>query len=132
MTAENAASTLPSSILIVDGEIVARHVIADYLRHCGYAVVEAANKSEALTALLEPTLSIDVVLCEVTAMGSQNCFELSTWVRKNRPELEVKLVGGLEMAAETAAELCEIGPNLGRPYEPSAGVDYIKRSRARR
>ncbi len=132
MTTGPATNAIPASILIVDGEIVARHVIADYLRHCGYAVVEAASKSEALMALVEPTLSIDVVLCEVTALGSQNCFELSTWVRKNRPELEVKLVGGLEMAAETAADLCEAGPNLGRPYEPSAGVDYIKRSRARR
>lgn len=130
--AEPAATAVASSILIVDGEIVARHVIADYLRHCGYAVVEAATIDEALIALREPTLSIDVILCEVTALGSRGCFELSNWVRKNRPELEVKLAGGLEMAAETAAELCESGPNLGRPYEPSAVVDYIKRLRAGR
>jgi hypothetical protein len=53
-------------------------------------------------------------------------------VRANRPELEVKLAGGLEMTAETAAELCENGPHLKKPYEPSAIVDYIKRLRASR
>lgn len=132
MTTGPATAEIASSILIVDGEVVARHVIADYLRHCGYAVVEAANTSEALVALLEPTLSIDVILCEVTALGSQSCFELSNWVRKNRPELEVKLAGGLEMAAEAAGELCENGPTLRRPYDSSAVVDYVKKLRASR
>src|SRR4051794_39937856 len=27
--------------LIVDGDVIARTVIADYLRHCGYRVIEA-------------------------------------------------------------------------------------------
>ena len=132
MTDGQAEAASAAAILIVDGEIVARHVIADYLRHCGYAVVEAGNVSEALIALNEPTISIDVILCEVTALGPQSCFELANWVRTNRPELEVKLAGGLEMAAETAAELCENGPHLGRPYELSAVVDYVKRLRASR
>jgi CheY-like chemotaxis protein len=132
MTADPAAEPVPSSILIVDGDIVSRHVIADYLRHCGYAVVEAANTDEAFIALGEPTLSIDVILCDVSALGSRSGFELANWVRANRPELEVRLAGGVEMAAQTAAELCESGPHLERPYEPLAVVDYIKRLRASR
>jgi CheY-like chemotaxis protein len=132
VSVQASAEPIPSSILIVDGDIIARHVIADYLRHCGYAVTEAATTEEALLALCEPTLSIDVILCEVTALGSQNCFQLATWVRHNRPELEVKLTGGLEMAAETAADLCEAGPQGRRPYDPSGVVDYVKRLRASR
>ena len=122
----------PQSILIVDGDIVSRHVLADYLRSCGYAVVEAANTDEAMIALGEPTLSIDVVLCDVYAVGSQNGFGLSTWVRANRPDLEVRLAAGVDVAAQTAAQLCEVGPQLKRPYEPEAVVDYIKRLRAHR
>lgn len=132
MTSDHCARTAPSSILIVDGDIVSRHVIADYLRHCGYAVIEAVNIEEALIALGEQTFSIDVILCEVTVVDSQDCFELAKWVRAQRPELEVKLAGGLEMTAQTAAELCESGPHLKRPYEPSAVVDYIKQLRASR
>lgn len=132
MTADPAAELIPSSILIIDGDIVSRHVIADYLRHCGYAVVEAANTDEAFIALGEKTLSIDVILCDISALGSRSGFELASWVRTNRPELEVRLAGGVEMAAKTAAELCETGPHLKRPYEPEAVVDYIKRLRASR
>lgn len=132
MTSNDASMPVASSILIVDGDIVSRHVIADYLRHCGYSVVEAANTDEAFLGLAELTLSIDVILCDVSALGSKSGFELALWVRTNRPELEVKLAGGAEMAAQTAAELCEIGPHLKRPYEPEAVVDYIKRLRASR
>lgn len=132
MTHETATAQAGPAILIIDGDIVSRHVIADYLRQCAYAVMEAATTKEAMIALAEPTLSIDVILCEVTAVGSQSCFELASWVRKNRPELEVKLAGGLEMAVQTAAELCEMGPHLKRPYEPTAVIDYVRRLRASR
>lgn len=121
-----------ASVLVVDADIVSRHVIADYLRDCGYAVVEAATIDEAFVALKEPTLSIDVILCDVSALGSQLGFGLASWVRTNRPELEVKLAGGTDMAAENAAELCENGPQLRRPNSPEAIVDYIKRLRASR
>lgn len=132
MTTDHVPEPSPSSILIVDGDIISRHVIADYLRHCAYAVVEAANTDEAFVALREPTLTIDVILCDVSALGSRNGFELASWVRSNRPELEVRLAAGAEVAAQTAAELCESGPHLARPYEPEAVVDYIKRLRASR
>ena len=128
----NEPLPLVSSVLIVDGDIVSRHVIADYLRHCSYAVVEAANLDEAYIALAEPTLSIDVILCDVSSLGSQGGFALATWVREHRPELEVRLAGGAQMAAETAAELCESGPQLGRPYDPDEVVSYITRLRASR
>ena len=121
-----------ASVLIVDGDVISRHAIADYLRHCGYAVVEGANTDEALHALKELSLGIDVILCDVSAVGSRSAFELSTWVQSHRPELEVRLAGNLESAAKSAAQLCESGPNIVRPYEPQAVVDYIKQLRARR
>jgi hypothetical protein len=65
-------------------------------------------------------------------VGSSSCFELAKWVRAHRPELEVKLAGGVQMAAQTAAELCDTGPHSKRPYDPSAVVDYIKQLRAKR
>lgn len=130
MIKSKAFKATAASILIVDADIVSRHAIADFLRHCGYAVVEAANTDEALIALGERTLSIDVIVCDIAAIGARSGFELATWVRQNRPELEVRLAGTLESAASTAAELCETGPHLARPYEPEAVVDYIKRLRA--
>lgn len=132
MTADPASEGPAAFILIVDGDILSRHVIADYLRHCGYDVIEAADTDEALAALGEPTLSIDVILCDVSALGSRSGFQLANWVRANRPELEVKLAGSADTVAHTAAELCENGPHLQRPYEPVAVIDYIKQLRASR
>ncbi len=132
MIAGSANSAAPASILIVDGDVISRHVIADYLRHCEYAVVEAANTDEALVALGEPSIAIDVILCDVSAVGTRSCFELATWVRTHRPDLEVRLAASVDVVAQSAAELCENGPRLERPYQPEAVVDYIKRLRASR
>lgn len=121
-----------NAILIVDGDVLSRHAIADYLRHCGYVVVEAANTDEAMTALGDLKLAIDVILCEVEAIGTKSGFELAIWVRQNHPALEVRIAGSIAGAVDTAANLCESGPHLSRPYEPQAVVDYIKRLRATR
>lgn len=120
------------SVLIVDGDIISRHAIADYLRRCGYAVVEAANTDEAVTAVQNETLRVDVILCDVATGGAKSGFELASWVRSHRPELEVRLAGSVASTADAAAELCESGPHLARPYEPKSVVDYITRLRATR
>lgn len=127
----NAPGGTPS-ILIVDSDIISRHVIADYLRNCGYAVVEAATTDEAITALGKSSLGIDVILCGVGAIGSQPAFGLAHWVRSHQPRLEVRLAGSLDGVADTAAELCGSGPHLTKPYEPEAVVDYVKQLRAAR
>ena len=132
MSAPTVAGGIAPSILIVDGDVLSRHAISDYLRHCGYAVVEAASTDEAVKALGEPLLGVDVILCDVGAVGSQSAFKLATWVKTNRPELEVRLAGSLEGVADTAAELCKSGPHLARPYEPQAVIDYVKQLRAAR
>lgn len=132
MTHSNTADGSPGAVLIVDGDILSRHAIADYLRHCGYKVVEAVSTDEAMTALGDPKLSVDIILCDIAAIGTQTGFELANWVRQNHPELEVRIAGSLAGAADTAADLCESGPHLTRPYEPQAVVDYIKRLRASR
>jgi CheY-like chemotaxis protein len=52
-------------------------VIADYLRDCGYKVVEGVNAAEAL-AVLEAGKKIDVVLAEIRLAGSLDGFEATT------------------------------------------------------
>ena len=132
MSDATQATPVDQAVLVIDGDIVSRHAISDYLRHCGYAVVEAANTDEAMAALAELSLGIDVILCDMAAIGTRSGFELAQWVRDHRPELEVRLAGSVAVAAKTAAKLCETGPHLRRPYEPQAMVDYIKQLLAAR
>lgn len=132
MSNPSEARTVEAAVLIIDGDIVSRHAISAYLRNCGYAVVEAANTDEAVKALAEPKLGVDVILCDIAALGTQSGFELAQWVRETYPALEVRLAGSLDGIAQTAADLCQSGPHLDRPYEPDAVVGYIKRLRAAR
>lgn len=114
-------------ILIVDGDVLVRHALADYLRDCGYMVIEAATTDEALTVLGEQALSVDVVLSDARAPGTRNPFELRAWAAEHRPTVHVALAGSVEAAAQKAAQLCEDGPELRRPYDPQSIVDYIRR-----
>jgi DNA-binding response OmpR family regulator len=120
----------PASVLIVDGDIIVRHAIADVLRRCGYQVIEATNSDEAVIALQEPMLSIDIIVCDIGVGGARSGFGLAGWARQHRPELEVRLAGALESAANTVVLLCERGQHLVRPYEPEAVLAYIFRLRA--
>lgn len=114
------------TILVVDGEVLVRHAIADYLRDCGYAVIEAATAEEAQIVLAEATLVIAAMLCDVSLPGEMNGFQLRKWLAANRPDVPAILAGSVASAAKAAAELCDERPDIGRPYDPQLTLDYVK------
>ncbi len=120
------------TVLVVEDEVLVRMVICEYLRDCGFRVVEAATGEEALIVLQQSDLTINVVFSDVQLGPGIDGFAVSQWVRANRPELDIMLVGNIERAADVAAELCENGPTLSKPYEPQTVVDRIKRLLAER
>lgn len=132
MTRTSEASDVQEAILLVDADVVVRHAIADYLRHCGYAVIEAATSDEAVTVLSDGQIRVDAVLCDVAIAGSLSGFELCIWVKENRRGLNLILAGSVPVAAGAAAELCEQGPQLARPYDPGSVIEHIKNLLAKR
>ena len=114
-------------LIIVDGDVLVRHVLSDYLRTCGYTVIEAATTDEATAVLGDTALQIEAMLCDTDAPGARNAFELRAWSRAERPEVQVILAGSVSSAANKVAELCDEGPQLKRPYDPQSVSDYIKR-----
>jgi CheY-like chemotaxis protein len=129
MTSTTAASSEASisTIVFVDDEVLVRMTICQYLRECGYKVIEAASADEALE-ILKSEVPIDIVLSAFAVRGSMNGFELAKWIRNNKNSLEIILVGSPEKAANTAADLCENGPMLSKPYEPQALLEAIRRN----
>ena len=115
------------SLLVVDGDVLVRHVISDYLRTCGYVVIEAASMDEAVVVLEDATVIVGAVLCDVEAPGTRSAFELRACALQKRPETQVILAGSITAAANKAAELCEEGPQLSRPYDPQSVAEYIRR-----
>jgi CheY-like chemotaxis protein len=114
-------------LIVIDGEVLVRHVISDYLRTCGYIVVEASSTDEAAMVLDDISFSVDAALCDADAPGSRSAFQLRSWALQRRPEVRIILAGSVAAAATKAAELCEEGPQLRRPYDPQGVVDYIRR-----
>jgi DNA-binding response OmpR family regulator len=119
---ERGADTL----LLVAEEILLRTPIAEYLRSCGFRVLEARDSDEAFAVLKRSTEHIDVILSH-----AEHGFALSQWVRTHRPSIRVVLTGTAERAAQAAAELCESGPTATRPYDPQLLVQEIKASLAK-
>lgn len=116
----------PEVILVVEDEILIRMVIADYLRDCGYKVIEAGSGDEALLLLQKKDISIDIVFSDIEMPGDTDGFGLSRWVRQHRPDTEMLLAGSPAMAAETAETLCEDG-TLPKPYDHKVALDRIRR-----
>src|SRR6185503_2007202 len=96
-------------LLVVDGDVLVRHVISDYLRTCGYIVIEAAFTDEAALVLEDSTLRVEAVLCDADVPGTQSAFQLRAWAIRQTPATQVILAGSVTAAANRAAELCEEG-----------------------
>jgi CheY-like chemotaxis protein len=120
-------SSPSKTVLVVDSEIVVRMTLSEYLRRCGYRVIEAASGEEALTVFKDAELSIDVTLTEVELQGEIDGFQLAAWIRNRRPGTLVILAGTATRAAKAAGDLCEEGPMMNKPYDPQLVVDRIKR-----
>jgi DNA-binding NtrC family response regulator len=119
------------AILIVDSDILVRNPLAEYLRECGYYVLEASSASEARTIISESEASVDAVLVDITGPG-EGGFALASWIRADYPQLEVALAGTVDKATEKAADLCQEGPALSKPYEHQFVRDHIRRLLAAR
>ena len=127
---EPSSDTTSATIFVVDPDILVRMVIADYLRECGYRVVEGVNADDVL-AVLEAGRKIDVILTEVQLAGSVDGFELARQICENHPDIDVILTSGVRRAADKAGNLCNDGP-VEKPYQSHEIVRRINILRERR
>lgn len=120
-----------SVVLVVEDEVLIRMVIAEYLRDCGYAVIEAGSGREAIS-VFEASLEVDAVFTDVQMPGDMDGFALTRWIRANHPGTSVILTSGVVKAAAAAAELCRDGPLMQKPYEAAEVERRIKQLLAMR
>lgn len=114
------------TILVIDSNILVRMAIAEYLRDCGFRVIEAMNGDEAMIVIQQSSVSVNIVLSDVEMTGSLDGFGLAKWIRAHMPAIPVILAGSPESAAKAAGNLCESGPLLAKPYEPQALLARIR------
>jgi DNA-binding NtrC family response regulator len=116
-----------ATILVVENEVLIRLVIAEYLRKCGFRVVEAVNSAEAIRVLQMQQTTIDLVFSDLTMPGKLDGFGLAKWVRKHRPELQVLLVSSDKKRSEAAKNLCQSEPFFANPYRIDTVVAEMRR-----
>ena len=122
---------LQETILLVEDEVLVRMPIAQYLRDCGYQVIEAVNAEEAMTVLLHEETVVDVVFSDIEMPGAVDGFGLAKWIREHRPGLDVLLAGTINRTVENAKQLCAEG-SVPKPYDAEIVHNHIKRLLAAR
>ena len=114
--------TRSPTVLVVEDEAFVRMPIAEYLRDCGYHVLEAADANEAI-GLVDSSERVDVVFSDVRMPGSMDGFGLARWIREHHPELPVLLTSGYTTSRSsdlTAVKLIE------KPYSQSQVLNRIR------
>lgn len=94
-----------ATVLVVERDILIRIALAEYLRDCGYRVIETAAGREAKT-VLQNGPEIHVLLADAGLAGDDEGFALAQWVRRYRPGVAVMLSGSLHAKSNAAADLC--------------------------
>jgi DNA-binding NtrC family response regulator len=126
-----AKTEAQETILVVEDDVLVRMPISQYLRDCGYRVLEAVSADEAIAVLLHQETSVAIVFSDIEMPGSLDGFGLAKWVREHRPGLDVILTGTLPRTVDSAKELCEQGP-IPKPYEAQVVHSQIRRLLAAR
>lgn len=118
------------TVLVVEDEVLIRMAVSDYLRECGFHVVEAGNAEEAIEVLKADT-AVDIVFSDVNMPGGLDGFGLAQWIRRERPQLKVILTSGVTRKVKEAGTLCEHGPFLAKPYHHGELEQQIRQLLAR-
>ncbi len=111
------------TVLVVEDEALVRMPIAEYLRDCGYNVLEAGDAGEAIH-LVDANEPVDVVFSDVRMPGTMNGFDLARWIRAHHPEVQVLLTSGYSAARDADSAQVKL---IEKPYSQA---QVLKRIRA--
>lgn len=119
-----------ATLMLLEPDIIARMALAEYLRDCGYRVIEGYKPEEVFT-VLEAGTAIDIILAHVRLSGDLDGVALAKRLRESHPGIDVILAVGTASAADKAAQLCDAGP-LQRPSHPQELLRRIQLLREKR
>jgi CheY-like chemotaxis protein len=119
--AENPAAegtpAMGPTVLIVEDEVLPRLAMGDYLRECGFQVVEAASGIEA-QQLVMGGLKVDLVFSDITMPGGVDGIDLALWLMVHCESTKVILTSGLPDALAKAQSACnQVLAFVPKPYD---------------
>lgn len=114
------------TVLIVEDEVLSRLAMAEYLRECGFHVIEAASGVEAQQLVLAG-LKVDLVFSDITMPGGVDGIDLALWLMVQCESTKVILTSGLPDALTKAQSACDqVLAFVPKPYNHA---DVVKRIR---
>lgn len=111
---DNVTADAKPVVMVIEPEVLVRMSIADFLRECGYKVIEGVM-AEDVETVLHSNVPLNVVFAEVKLPGKIDGFALARTLRQTHPHIDVILTSGIAAAAEKSKDLCEEGP-MKKPY----------------
>ncbi len=114
-----AADGAPPRILLVDDDPQLRAMFANFLRHAGYAVLEAQNGADALTVLEHERAPVDLVVTDVV-MPHTGGPALVERLRARLPDIPVLYLSGYAVDTEVDDEATADTAHLQKPLTRSA------------
>jgi CheY-like chemotaxis protein len=122
-TAEALPQDACRTILVVEDEEPIRLSTSEYLRDCGFTVLEAGDITEAKDLLGRSP--VDLVFSDINLPNRETGFALEKWIRQHYPTISVILTSGHPQDPNDAAGLRE--PIVLKPYSYAALLRRIDR-----
>lgn len=114
------------TVLVVEDEVLPRLAMAEYLRECGFRVVEAASGVEAQQLVLAG-LKVDLVFSDITMPGGVDGIDLALWLMVHCESTKVILTSGLPDALAKAESACgQVLAFVPKPYDQVTVVEKIR------
>lgn len=113
----------PTTILVVEDEMLIRVISAEMLEDAGFKVIEADSADEALK-ILGRTEDVQVLFTDIRMPGSMDGLQLAALVHKHWPNIKLLLTSG--HCSLVATEVPEGGRFVPKPYSLAAVVTEIR------
>jgi len=95
--------------------MMVRMPIAEYLRDCGYTVLEAGDAAEAIEAV-HASGPVSVVFSDVRMPGSMDGFGLARWLRAHYPDIPILLTSGYNSSRSLSIDVAQGVKLIEKPY----------------
>jgi CheY-like chemotaxis protein len=115
-----------ATILVVEDEVLTRVASSDYLRSCGYRVLEASSGAEAQT-LFTSGEPIRLLFTDIELPGEIDGVSLASWVETKHPHVRIIMASEDPDIPERAEERDVGRPLLAKPYAFEVLLFHIRR-----
>jgi CheY-like chemotaxis protein len=113
------------TVLVVEDEIILRHLICQVLESHGYRVLQAANGAEAIESTRSAMEPVDLLITDIV-MPQMGGVELARLTRTKWPNIRILFISGYTNAADIKEMVSIGGESLRKPFLPHQLVVKVR------